>query len=111
MSSPALDAAFNAACEKVKFEKSGNFVLEVRMAHHYAHTTYHGYDFLNRIMVTQNGQSGSSPQVTPFAQLDRESLEFMHAKLCEMGGTPPALPAAPEENPRRGLAKPRAANA
>lgn len=110
MSSPALNADFNAASERYKFEKSDDVVLTVRVGTP-LNTIYQSYDFVGRLLISQNSHSGASPQITPFSMLDRESLEFMHAKLCEMGGTPPALPAVPEENPRRGLAKPRPANA
>lgn len=110
MSSPALNAAFKLASDRYKFDKNSDVVLDVRVTTA-LNVIYQSYDFVGRLLISQNSRNDSSPQITPFAALDRESLEFMHAKLCEIGGTPPALPAVPEENPRRGLAKPRAANA
>jgi len=106
MSGEALSPDFNTSSDKYKFEKNADVVLSVRISTPAA-TIYQSYDFLGRTLITQNGQTGSSPQITPFGQLDRESLEFMHAKLCELGGRPPALPALPQEGQRRGLAKPR----
>lgn len=60
-----------------------------RYSSHYC--TYH---FLTRTMTMSTGHNEGGITVVPFAQLDREVLEFMHAKLVELGGHPPALPQA-----------------
>lgn len=58
------------------------------------------YDFDLRIMTTLlgYGQSGSV-SVTPFSQLDRETLVNMREKLIELKGKPPELPAETPSNP------------
>ena len=52
------------------------------------------YDFNARILLARASYGGLS--VTPFSQLDRESLIEMRDKLIELKGNPPELP--PEEN-------------
>lgn len=64
-----------------------SFAQSGRGASHYC--TFH---FLTRTMSLTTGSSEGGVTITPFSQLDREVVEFMHAKLVEMGGHPPALP-------------------
>jgi hypothetical protein len=104
----SLSEDFKENCSRYRFHKNGEWTLETRITTN-ASTIYHVYDFLGRTMVSQSASTGSSAQVTPFSQLDRESLEFMHAKLTELGGKPPALPEIETEKARPGLSKPRAA--
>ncbi|MFN7113738.1 MAG: hypothetical protein ACK4PK_05195 [Alphaproteobacteria bacterium] len=103
-------SAFQLASPRYTIEKYSEVTLSVRIGTSVA-TIYNTYDFLGRILITQNGssQNGSSPVVTPFSQLDRESLEFMHAQLVKLGGTPPALPVLDSEKARPALPKPRPA--
>jgi hypothetical protein len=51
------------------------------------------YDFVGRIMLTRTNHSDGGISVTPFAQLDRETLIEMRDKLIELKGNPPELPA------------------
>lgn len=53
---------------------------------------YFNFHFLTRTMTVTTGHSEGGVTVTPFSQIDREVLEFMHAKLVELGGHPPSLP-------------------
>lgn len=55
---------------------------------------YHYYNFVMRVMLSDES---SGYVVTPFSQLDRDSLEFMRSKLIELKGNPPPLSAAKEE--------------
>ncbi len=64
-----------------------SFLQSGRGANHYC--TFH---FLTRTMTVTTGHGEGGVTVVPFSQLDREVLEFMHAKLVEMGGHPPVLP-------------------
>lgn len=97
-----------ASNNRYTIEKHCEVTLAVRISTN-GSTIYNTYDFLGRTLITQTGNSGSSPVVTPFSQLDRESLEFMHAKLVKLGGEPPALPVREDEKARPALPKPRAA--
>jgi len=55
-------------------------------------TSYLVYDFMARVMIVRTGSSDGGSHVTPFSQLDRETLVEMREKLIELGGNPPALP-------------------
>ncbi|MDP2206858.1 MAG: hypothetical protein Q8K65_11190 [Alphaproteobacteria bacterium] len=101
-------SAFKLASSRYTIEKYSEVTLSVRLSTNAA-TIYNIYDFVGRTLITQNGSTGSSPVVTPFSQLDRESLEFMHAQLVKLGGEPPALPVREDEKTRPALSKPRAA--
>ncbi|MDI1228224.1 MAG: hypothetical protein PSY14_11120 [bacterium] len=62
---------------------------------------YAYYDFAQRVR-----SSGSpTPTITPFSQLDRDTLVAARDKLVELGGNPPELPSeAPTLNKQlRGL--------
>jgi hypothetical protein len=50
------------------------------------------YDFAGRTVVTTNWEKGGVA-VTPFSQVDRETLITMRDKLIELKGNPPELPA------------------
>ena len=64
--------------------------------------TYYQYDFMARILTTRTGSSDGGVAVTPFSQLDPESLENLRSRLIDLGGKPPPL--APALNkPQRGL--------
>ena len=64
------------------------------------------YDFLARQMVVSVQVRGGNDttHVVPFADIDRETLGFMREKLVQLGGTPPALPAAEKLSFARGPA-------
>lgn len=49
------------------------------------------YDFVTRTLAVRGNET---LVVLPFGQLDTTTLEFFHAKLIELGGNPPPLPAA-----------------
>ena len=68
----------------------------------YQYCTYH---FLTRTMNVTSGNHDGGVTVVPFAQLDREVLEFMRDKLIELGGHPPALPPVDSENKRNFIQK------
>lgn len=57
-----------------------------------AGTIYTTYDFAARVMYARTGSSDGGLSVTPFDQLDRESITFFHDKLVELGGKPAPLP-------------------
>ena len=58
----------------------------------YASVT-HYYDFSARMVVTvYDGYNKGGVAVTPFSQVDRETLIAMRDKLVELKGNPPELP-------------------
>jgi hypothetical protein len=57
-------------------------------------TSYLVYDFMARVMIVRTGSSEGGGHVTPFSQLDRETLVEMREKLIDLKGNPPELPAA-----------------
>lgn len=109
MSARPLNQTFDIANSRYKIEKYNDCILNITVSTH-ASTIYHCYDFVARVLITQNGSTGSSPQVTPFSLLDRESLEYMHGEMIRQGGKPPDLPVPETEKPRPALAKPRPAS-
>ncbi len=55
---------------------------------------YYSYDFNARLLIVRSNYTREAgPSVTPFSQLDRDSLITMRDKLVELGGKPPELPA------------------
>ena len=67
----------------------------------YVLRTYNGvsylyYDFAQRV-VMHHVQGGSN--LTPFAELDRDTLIAARDKLVELGGNPPGLPDAEAAKP------------
>lgn len=107
MDSAPLTSEFNATGDRYSMKKYSDVTLQVQISTGMA-TIYMTYDFVGRVLITQSGNTGSSAQVTPFSQLDRESIEYMHAQLVKLEGKPPALPAEKDEDARTPLAKPRA---
>lgn len=65
-------------------------------------STYYQYDFMARIMTTRTNGSDGGIVVTPFSQLDAESLEHLRSRLVDLGGKPPPLTATLNK-PLRGL--------
>lgn len=90
----SLKEEFKKADDRKSYYKLDDAVLCVQQSAYC--TRYYYYDFLARILTVHSGSSDGGANVIPFSQLDRESLEFMHDKLIELRGKPPALP---EENP------------
>ena len=67
-------------------------------------TNYLVYDFMARVMIARTGSSDGGSHVTPFSQLDRETLVEMRDKLIELKGNPPELPDdRPAPKPGNGL--------
>ncbi len=61
---------------------------------------YYSYDFNARILIVRtNYTREAGPSVTPFSQLDRDSLITMRDKLVELGGKPPELAPEPATMP------------
>lgn len=107
MDSAPLSSEFNATGDRYRIQKYSDVTLQVQVSTG-ASTVYMIYDFVSRVLISQSGGTGSgAPSITPFAQLDRESLEYMHAQLVKLDGKPPALPAEKDEDARPALAKPR----
>ncbi len=68
--------------------------MAVTIAQYAGHVTvYQTYNFLTRMLICNTTETKGGVTVVPFAQLDREVLEFMHAELVKLGGNPPPLPA------------------
>ncbi len=63
--------------------------------------TYYQYDFMARIMTTRTNGSDGGIVVTPFSQLDSESLENLRNRLVDLGGKPPPLSSTLEKGLRR----------
>ena len=51
------------------------------------------FDFLLRAVIIVDNKV-----TIPFREFDRDTLEFMHDKLIELGGNPPPLPAKESGN-------------
>lgn len=64
-------------------------------------STYFQYDFMARLLTTRTGSSDGGITVTPFSQLDAESLEHLRNRLVDLGGKPPALAPSLEKHLRR----------
>ncbi len=108
MDSAPLSDDFNATSDRYRIQKYSDVTLQVQVSTG-ASTVYMTYDFVGRVLIAQSSSTGSSaPSITPFSQIDRESLEYMHAQLVKLEGKPPALPPEKDEDARTPLAKPRA---
>jgi hypothetical protein len=84
----SLSIEFNE--KDYKATKNSDYVLAVTCAG----STF-CYDFAARVMYGWGRNSGSYG-MTPFSQLDRETLVTMRDKLVDLGGKPPELsPEAP----------------
>ena len=75
-----------------KTQKINGYVLGVQYSNGGGSTTYLTYDFLARVMIVRTGSSDGGTAVTPFSQLDRESLISLRDQLVQLGGKPPELP-------------------
>lgn len=73
-----------------EMKKSSDQVLTVSISA-FPGTIYTIYDFAARAMYARSGSSDGGVTVTPFDQLDRESLGFFHQKLKDLGGNPAPL--------------------
>jgi len=78
--------------DNYKARKYGDAVLSLQI-NTYGGTNYLAYDFNARVLHGRTGASERGLTVTPFSQLDPESLVAMREKLIELGGDPPELPA------------------
>lgn len=80
-------------------KKENDFVLSVSyVVGGYRHIM--SYDFQARVMVMRTDSHGDGGAVlTPFSQLDRETLVEMRDKLVALKGNPPELPAESPVNP------------
>ncbi len=98
----SLTAAFN---DDYPTEMVNSYVLTVQ----YDVAGYSqvlAYDFKARLMTLRtDGYAEAGVRMTPFSQLDRDSLVELRDQLIELGGNPPPL--SPEPNtlnkPARGL--------
>ncbi|MEZ0261136.1 MAG: hypothetical protein ACAH80_09010 [Alphaproteobacteria bacterium] len=83
-----LTAAFNAQYRAVK---NNDYVLSV----HYEASGYDNiltFDFMARVMIMRTSSHGDGGAVvTPFSQLDRDTLVEFREKLIELKGNPPEL--------------------
>lgn len=70
-----------------------------------AGSIYTAYDFAARVMYSRTGSSDGGVSVTPFDQLDRESVTFFRDKLTELGGNPAPLPWATQKLEKPGNGK------
>lgn len=85
-----LTAVFNSNDYTVK--KETNAVLSVSYdAGGYTNVLI--YDFIGRIMIARtSGHGDGGISVTPFSQLDRDTLIEMRDRLVALKGDPPDLP-------------------
>lgn len=68
--------------------KENDSVLRISYA-----SLMHYYDFSARMVTTvYDGYNKGGVAVTPFAEVDRETLISMRDKLVELKGNPPELP-------------------
>lgn len=84
---------FTAAATHVpgsKFIRTDAAVLAVTVRAHL--DIVHFYDFFTRTVLTRV-ENKDHNHLIHFRDADPETLAFMHAKLIELGGKPPALPA------------------
>ena len=87
-------ASAAAKMDDLNYTRSNSSTLRL-----YVGDGFHYYNFVMRALVSSTSNNEGGVTITPFSQLDRESLGFMRDKLIELGGTPPALPAEKEELP------------
>jgi hypothetical protein len=68
--------------------KENDSVLRISYA-----SLMHYYDFSARMVTTiYSGYNQGGVAVTPFSQIDRDTLIAMRDKLVDLKGTPPELP-------------------
>lgn len=87
-----------------ELKKSSDQVLTVSISAHPG-TIYTVYDFAARAMYARTGSSDGGITVTPFDQLDRESVAFFHQKLQDLGGNPAPLPWTAQKHAKPGTGK------
>jgi hypothetical protein len=80
-----------------ELRKASDQVLTVTISAPHIGTIYTIYDFAARVMYTRTGSSDGGISVTPFDQMDRESVGFFHQKLKDLDGNPPPLPWTPQK--------------
>lgn len=102
-----LEADFNTAGYKTY--KINDYVLGISYPYAAAgesnYNTFHSYDFLARVLTSRSGSSEGGTAVTPFSQLDPDSLEAMRQRLIALGGKPPELMSDnPGKQPKSGPA-------
>ncbi|HYD18493.1 MAG TPA: hypothetical protein VEF76_08450 [Patescibacteria group bacterium] len=85
-----LTAAFNSS--EAEAAKATPFVLDIYYRSR-GGGIYMTYDFMSRVLLTRTGNSEGGLSVTPFNQLDRETLVAARDRLVQLGGEPPELPA------------------
>lgn len=85
---------FKKAVSSYELSKCGTHILTTSFYNGSARI-YTSYDFAARMVFSTTGESGSSVSVTPFSEVDRETLENFRDKLIELKGQPPELPALP----------------
>ncbi len=73
-------------------------VLEVRTVTA-GGSIYLVYDFNARVMSARGSLGNGGFSVTPFSQLDADSLHYMRERLVKQGGSPPALPRETPQSP------------
>ena len=79
--------------------KINGFVLGVSYSNGGGSTTYLTFDFLTRVLITRTGSSDGGAAVTPFSQLERDSLIRLRDRLVDLGGHPPELTPEPATVP------------
>ncbi|HYD18488.1 MAG TPA: hypothetical protein VEF76_08425 [Patescibacteria group bacterium] len=97
-----LSDAFNSG---YRADKANDYVLTVKYDVA-GYTTVLAYDFMARVMTLRtDGYGDGGVRLTPFAQLDRDSLVGFRDELVRQGGKPPELPPEAPQLPRasRGL--------
>lgn len=86
------------AATQTRFLKQDDACISLRTGE-YGPYVYHTYNFLTRTMTVYAGEN-SGLKTYLFAELDRDVLGAMREKLIELGGKPPSLPPAENENKR-----------
>lgn len=81
-----LTGEFN---EKYKAQMDNDYVLSICYSSR-GGNQYLAYDFMSRLLITRGG--GYEVTVTPFSELDRETLIKFRDELVRQGGKPPELP-------------------
>jgi len=85
--------------------KASDQVLAVTINVPSVSSVYTIYDFTARVMYARTGSSEGGLTVTPFDQMDRESVGFFHQKLQDLGGNPPPLPWEEQKHAKPGTGK------
>lgn len=98
----SLTASFN---KDYQTNKVNSYVLSISYDVG-GYTQVMAYDFMARVMTLRTeGHGDAGVRMTPFNQLDRDSLIDLRDELIRKGGTPPELPPEPHtlNKPARGL--------